>query len=203
MPLLIDGHNVIGAGVFPDIHLSDEHDEVLLVARLKVWKSRYKGKITVIFDRGIPGGKDKKLGGAGVEVIFAASPQQADDLIRRRIRGKAPNLVVVTNDEALRREARAYRVETWSALELVERLSAPQIQEDEPGAQARVEMSAAEVESWLRLFERPNSGETLGTNSGPSKGRRPKPSVSNRKGKKGGRSAKKRKSKARKRRGRK
>jgi predicted RNA-binding protein with PIN domain len=203
VPLLIDGHNVIGAGVFPDIRLSDEHDEVLLIARLKVWKSRYKGKITVIFDRGIPGGKDKKLGGAGVEVIFAASPQQADDLIRRRIRGKAPNLVVVTNDEALRREARIHQVETWSALELVERLSAPQLQEDEPGTEARIEMSATEVESWLNLFTRANPGKASGATAGSSKGRRPKPSSANRKRKQGNRGTKKRKNKGKKRSGRK
>ena len=37
----------------------------------------------MIFDRGIPGGRDRNLSGGGVEVVFAADPAQADDLIRR------------------------------------------------------------------------------------------------------------------------
>ncbi len=41
MPLLIDGHNLIDAGVFEDISLADEDDEAKLVARLRAWKSRY------------------------------------------------------------------------------------------------------------------------------------------------------------------
>ncbi len=111
--MLIDGHNLIGANVFDDIHLADEDDEAKLVARLRVWKSRYKGKMTVVFDRGIPGGIDRKLGGAGVEVIFAADPQQADDLIRRRLRKRAPGLILVTNDDELVQAAKAVKVQCW------------------------------------------------------------------------------------------
>ena len=101
MHLLIDGHNLIGAQVFADIRLADEDDEAKLVARLKVWRSRIKGKVTVIFDRGIPGGIDVRMGGAGVEVIFAADPAEADDLIRRRLRHGVKGLTLVTNDDAL------------------------------------------------------------------------------------------------------
>ncbi len=154
MPILIDGHNLIGAGVFPDIHLSDEDDEAKLVARLRVWKSRYKGKFTVIFDRGIPGGKDRKLGGAGVEVIFAASPRQADDLIRRRIQRRPPGLVLVSNDEALRREARAQGVRVWSGQEFAQRMALATPEDPEPGADPDVRLSGDEVEGWLDLFQR-------------------------------------------------
>lgn len=125
MPLLIDGHNLIGAKLFPDIRLSDEDDEAKLVARLKVWKSRYRDRITVVFDRGITGGRDTKLGGGGVDVIFATDPAQADDLIRRRLRKPAHNLILVTNDRALRQEAFMHGVPTWSGDEFVARLSVP------------------------------------------------------------------------------
>ena len=152
MPLLIDGHNLIGAKVFLDIRLSDEDDEAKLVARLKVWKSRYAGKITVIFDRGIPGGRDVKMGGAGVEVVFAADPAQADDLIRRRLRKPAPGLILVTNDEALLAEAAAHDVTAWRGDEFVRRLTVQRPHSPEPGTEKDVRQSPGEVEEWLAIF---------------------------------------------------
>lgn len=152
MTILIDGHNLIGAGVFADILLSDEDDEAKLVARLKVWKSRYRGKFVVIFDRGIPGGKDVQLSGAGVEVIFAANPTQADDLIRRRLRRQAANLTLVSNDEALLREAAAYKVRAWRGEEFVRRLAAPAQSRPEAGTEDEPVVSKAEVDELLALF---------------------------------------------------
>lgn len=153
MPLLIDGHNLIGAKVFADIRLSDEDDEAKLVARLKVWKSRYPGRITVIFDRGIPGGRDVKMGGAGVDVIFAADPAQADDLIRRRLRKPVPGLILVTNDAALLDEAFVHGVTAWRGDEFVARLTAPKRPAPEPGHESVVRQTPAEVEQWLAIFE--------------------------------------------------
>jgi uncharacterized protein len=150
--LLIDGHNLIGAGVFPDIQLSDEDDEAKLVARLRVWKSRYRGKFVVIFDRGIPGGKDAVLSGAGVEVIFAADPAQADDLIRRRLRKHTPGLTLVSNDEALQREAAVYRVRVWRGEEFVRRLAIQVADVPEPGAELDPTISKTEVDEWLAVF---------------------------------------------------
>jgi predicted RNA-binding protein with PIN domain len=154
LPLLIDGHNLIGAGIFPDIHIADEDDEAKLVARLRVWKSRYNGQITVIFDRGIPGGKSHNLSGAGVKAIFAASPQEADDLIRRRIRKRPSGLVVVTNDEELRREAASYQVDSWRGEEFVKRMALPVPEEDEAGTEADVRLSGTELDAWEELFRR-------------------------------------------------
>lgn len=152
MAYLIDGHNLIGAGVFDDIRLADEDDEAKLVARLKVWRSRSRGKITVIFDRGIPGGRDVKLGGAGVEVIFAADPAQADDLIRRRLRGHPKGLTLVSNDEALLREAAAYGVKVLRGAEFAERMALRAPTGPEPGSEDDVQLSAAEVAEWMALF---------------------------------------------------
>ncbi len=154
MPILIDGHNLIGSGVFPDIRLDMEDDELQLIARMKVWRSRYRGKFILFFDRGIPGGKDVKLGGAGVEVIFAASPTEADDLIRRRLRRKAANLVLVSNDAALRREARINGVESWSGDDFVARLGPPAAAQGpaDPGDAATIQISADEVDEWMALF---------------------------------------------------
>lgn len=153
MAYLIDGHNLIGAGVFDDINLSDEDDEAKLVARLKVWRSRSGGKITVIFDRGIPGGRDVKLGGAGVDVIFAANPAQADDLIRQRLRNHSKRLTLVSNDDALLREAAAYGVRTLRGDAFVERMTLPMPAGPEPGTEEDVRLSAEEVDEWLALFK--------------------------------------------------
>lgn len=157
MPLLIDGHNVIGSGVLPDIRLSDEDDEAKLVARLRVWKSRYRGRMTVIFDRGIAEGQARRLSSGGVQVRFVRNPREADDFIRRRIRQRPTGLVVVTNDAALRREALAHRVETWRADEFVRRMSAPRRRPKpkplDVGAESHVHLSDSEVDEWLRFFE--------------------------------------------------
>lgn len=152
MAYLIDGHNLIGAGVFEDIRLADEDDEAKLIARLKVWRSRTRGKITVIFDRGIPGGRDVKMGGAGVEVVFAADPAQADDLIRRRLRGHPKGLTLVSNDEALLREAAVYRVGALRGAEFVERMTLKTPSGPEPGSEDNVQLSEAEVAEWMALF---------------------------------------------------
>ena len=154
MHLLIDGHNLIGANVFPDIRLSDENDEAKLVARLKIWQSRARGTtMTVIFDRGIPGGIDVKMGSGGVQVIFAADPVQADDLIRRRLRKAKKGLTLVTQDEALLREAAVYGVTTWRGEEFAQRMRPKIADVPEEGTEPNVQLSKAEVEEWLALFK--------------------------------------------------
>jgi predicted RNA-binding protein with PIN domain len=150
--MLIDGHNLIGADVFADIHLSDEDDEAKLVARLKVWKSRYRGKMTVIFDRGIPGGIDARLSGAGVEVVFAAGAAEADDLIRRRLRRRPRGLVLVSNDEKLIQEAVAHGVQTMRGSDFVDEFTLDIPGGDEPGTEVDVQLSKTEVDEWLALF---------------------------------------------------
>ena len=176
MPLLIDGHNIIGSGVLENISLQDENDEELFVSRLRIWRSNYHSKVTVIFDRGIVGGASRELSGGGVEVIFARDPQEADDWIRRRIHRRPQGLVVVTNDWALRQEAKLYEVETWQAEEFVQRmesrrgrsdaahvdtqsrgtggasgLSEDGLQDDE-GSESNVNLSEVEVSEWMDLF---------------------------------------------------
>ena len=152
MNFLIDGHNLIGSNLFSDIRLSDEDDEAKLVMRLKIWQSRVRGTIAVIFDRGIPGGLDIRMGSAGVQVIFAANPAQADDLIKRRLRKAQPGLILVTNDEALLHEAAVHRVTTWRGADFVERMKLKMPERAEAGTEVDVQVSKAEVEEWLSIF---------------------------------------------------
>ena len=55
MPLLIDGHNLIGQ--MPDIDLADPDEESKLVHRLKRYCRQHNRRATVVFDAGLPGGK--------------------------------------------------------------------------------------------------------------------------------------------------
>ncbi len=179
MPLLIDGHNVIGSGVLENISIEDENDEEQFVSRLRVWRSNYRGNVTVVFDRGIVGGTSRELSGGGVEVIFARNPQEADDLIRRRIERRPQGLIVVTNDFALRQEAKLYDVDTWQADEFVQRMgssrkgssrlhggsravgrdasTAEEADADlhEEGSESHVSLSDQEVSEWMHVFGSP------------------------------------------------
>ncbi len=47
MPLLIDGHNLIGR--LPDLRLDDPDDEAKLVARLRTYCARTRKRITAVF----------------------------------------------------------------------------------------------------------------------------------------------------------
>lgn len=146
------------------------------MSRLRVWRSNYRGKMTVIFDRGIVGGASRELSGGGVEVIFARNPQQADDWIMRRIHRRTQGLIVVTNDRALRQEADLYDIETWQADEFVQRMESrpgrsPAAHVDasrqgsgtpsaksrdampnDQGAESEVHLSDREVSEWLDMF---------------------------------------------------
>jgi len=164
LPLLIDGHNLIGSGMLEGISLADEDDEFRLVKRLRVWRSNYKGDMTVVFDRGIVGGTSRELSGSGVKVIFARDPQEADDWIKRRIQARQPGLTVVTNDWALRQEASLYNVDTWRPDEFVWRMQSGQAQPaeaeestEEPGAETDVQLSDGELSEWMQLFGPPQT----------------------------------------------
>jgi predicted RNA-binding protein with PIN domain len=181
VPMLIDGHNLIGANVFDDIRLTDEDDEARLVARLRAWRGRYAGKIEVIFDHGITEGRSSLLSGGGVEVRFARNPTDADDLIRRRVRHPQKNLILVTNDAALRQEAERHHVEVWRSDEFVDKMF--EIPVAKPKAEAKgkhtVELSDKDVDAWMQLFQNGNGlnqdNPTWTPPFKPTKRRRPNP----------------------------
>ena len=150
MPLLIDGHNLIGQ--LPDLRLDDPDDEVKLVARLRTYAARTRKRVTVVFDRGLPGGRSRDLSRGGVEVVFAASGYSADGILRERIRrARDPRgLTVVTSDReviaaAQARGARVVRSDAFAA-----QLATPHVGSGEQD----VRLSSEEVEEWLRLFEK-------------------------------------------------
>jgi uncharacterized protein len=152
MPLLIDGHNLIGR--LPDLDLGDPDDEAKLTARLRAYCARTGKRVTVVFDRGLPGGRSHELSGGGVEVVFAAAGGTADGILRARIR-RARNprgLIVVTSDREVIAVARARGARVARSEEFAARLSAPR---SVPAGQD-VKLSAEEIEEWLKVFETGN-----------------------------------------------
>jgi len=151
MPVLIDGHNLIGR--VPDIRLADPDDEAQLVSRLQGYAGRSGKRITVVFDRGLPGGRSQALSGGPVEVVFAPTGRNADGVLIERIRrSRHPGgLVVVTSDReviiaAERAGARVVRSEAF-VRELEPSPASP------GGAKEDVHLSPDEVEAWLELFQ--------------------------------------------------
>jgi predicted RNA-binding protein with PIN domain len=148
MPLLIDGHNLIGR--LPGLDLSDPDDEVKLVARLRTYSARTGKRVTVVFDRGLPGGRSRELSGGGVEVVFASAGHTADGILRERIRGARDprGLTVVTSDREVMRAARASGARVMRSGKFAAKLKAPQT----ASVEQDVHLSAEEVEEWLKVF---------------------------------------------------
>ena len=149
MPLLIDGHNLIGR--LPDLRLDDPDDEAKLVARLRTFRARTGKRVTVVFDRGLPGGRSQALSGGGVEVVFASAGHTADGILCERVRrARDPRgLTVVTSDHQVVAVAQARGAGVIRSEEFVAHLRAPRIDE----AEDDVHLSAGEIEEWLRVFE--------------------------------------------------
>jgi predicted RNA-binding protein with PIN domain len=153
MPLLIDGHNLIGQ--MPDIRLNDPHDEAKLVERLRRYRARTRARITVIFDGGVPAGWSADLSGGGVEAIFARPDVPADALILRRVRRvrNPHDLTVITSDAEIARVARRRGIRVTSSREFAAELNAPPGAEPDDAKRSDVRLSPQEVEEWLALFD--------------------------------------------------
>ncbi|HEC36050.1 MAG TPA: hypothetical protein ENI39_05895 [Anaerolineae bacterium] len=149
MPLLIDGHNLIGR--MPDLSLEEPDDEAELVRRVRRYCRRHRRRATVIFDAGLPGGPAPHLSGGPVEVVFASAASDADSLLCRRIRrARDPRgLVVVSSDQAVQRVARSQGARVVRAEDFAAELTAPQRAEE---AREKPE-HVGDLEEWLRLFE--------------------------------------------------
>jgi len=155
MPLLIDGHNLIGR--LPDLRLDDPDDEAKLVARLRTYAARTRKRVTVVFDRGLPGGHSRELSGGGVNVVFAAGGRTADGILGERIRrARDPRgLTVVTSDHEVIAAAQARGAQVVRSEEFVARLSTPR-----PAVVERdAVLSPQEVDEWLKLFGGEDQGK--------------------------------------------
>ena len=156
MQYLIDGHNLIGK--MTDIDLDDPDDEVKLILHLRSWSARNrKRKVTVIFDRGLPGGEEKGLSSGQVKVIFAPAGRSADSLLISRIHNvKNPTeYTLVSSDQRIIRLAESRRMLVWRSETFALRMN--QERELSMGSSATEavddpHLSVDEVEMWLEMF---------------------------------------------------
>lgn len=153
MPILVDGHNLIGQ--LAQLSLSDPDDEAQLVMLLRRYAARRRGrKVVVIFDGGVYGHPDN-LNGYGVEARFAKSPSDADGELIRRIRSvkRRDEWVVVSSDRAVAGEAEARGIPVVSAQEFARRLSALDLPKASLNAKRNDRpLTRAEIEEWMRVF---------------------------------------------------
>jgi uncharacterized protein len=152
MPLLIDGHNLIGQ--IPGLSLADPDDEGDLVMLLRRYTTARRGrKVVVVFDHGVYG-HPQTLDGYGVSCHFARSPQDADAQLIKRIRAlkKPRDWTLVTSDRQVVCAAEDCGVRVISSHAFARHLAAPAQPAAVQEEQRDVRLSEAEIEEWLRLF---------------------------------------------------
>ncbi len=159
MEYLVDGHNLIGAGVIPGIDIDQEDDEARLMMWLRARQPNLRAKITVVFDGGVPGGTSLALSGGGVTAVFAARYRsKADPVIINRVsKARNPaNITVVTNDADVRRAVRALGAQVMRAEEFVARMRRhprpPASSARRGSSKIEPKLPKQEVEEWLRIF---------------------------------------------------
>jgi predicted RNA-binding protein with PIN domain len=158
VPILIDGHNLIGR--MSALSLQDPDDEEKLVRKLKSYRARSGKSITVVFDPGSVFALSGSRREGGIEVVFAARGSSADAVIARRIEtSRNPRgWLVVTSDSELadrvaRRGARIQSSEDFAS-ELVGLGRAEAGQDD-------AHLSPEEIEEWLSFFGEQDDGDVL------------------------------------------
>ncbi len=152
MPILIDGHNLIGQ--MKDISLTDPDDEEQLLERLAVYQRRRRSQITVVFDAGSHGGAPGRheLHASGIRVLYARPGQRADDILCRLVRQASDRrgCLVVTSDRAVAAEVRHLGGSIISSQDFAREL-APAPKQTRPCDKERPP-SPAEVDDWLKVF---------------------------------------------------
>jgi predicted RNA-binding protein with PIN domain len=150
VPILIDGHNLIGR--LPMLSLQDPDDEEKLIRLLIAYRARTGRAITVVFDPGGTFALPQTRRHSGIEVAFAPHGSTADAVISRRVRcSRDPRAwLVITSDQKLaeavaRMGARVRSADAFAA-ELGPRPDVPPDWRETPP-------SPEEVDSWLALFE--------------------------------------------------
>jgi predicted RNA-binding protein with PIN domain len=150
MPILIDGHNLIGR--MEALSLQDPDDEEQLVRLLVSYRARTGRSLTVVFDPGAATSLAQTSRVGGIEIVFAASGSSADQVIARRVR-KSRNpasWLVITSDHQLAAEVTAHGARVRSASAFAGQLQQPadrKTEKDDPP------LTPDEVEAWLALFE--------------------------------------------------
>jgi predicted RNA-binding protein with PIN domain len=131
--LLIDGYNFLKRSSFAAFAGADiDGARRYLLERLAEYKKNRQVKIVVVFDA--PNSfslSRQKEGFRGVEVIYSAQGETADDVMIEIIRRRHGGLVIVTSDRAIIDEAKKHGITFITPDRLEEALEGPTADEDE------------------------------------------------------------------------
>jgi predicted RNA-binding protein with PIN domain len=157
VPVLIDGHNLIGR--LPALSLQDPHDEEKLVRLLTSYRARTGKAVTVVFDPGevFHLAQTRRFG--GIEVVFAPHGSTADVVIARRV-GSSRNprgWLVVTSDQRLVETVKRHGARVQSAEDFASALDRPA---EAPPDWRETPPSPEEVGAWLALFDSEEQQDT-------------------------------------------
>jgi predicted RNA-binding protein with PIN domain len=150
VPILIDGHNLIGH--LPAISLQDPDDEEKLIGLLRSYQARTGKAITVVFDPGASFALSQVHRYGGLEIVFAPQGSSADAVIARRVRrNRNPGgIKVVTSDRELAGAVTRHGARVQSAGSFASELSGLS---DESPDWKDPQLSPTEVEAWMDLFK--------------------------------------------------
>lgn len=160
MIYLIDGHNLIAK--MPDIDLDDPNDEVKLVLKLRSWAgAQQKRRLIVVFDKGLPGGRSKKLSTGNITAVFAPAGKTADAVLISRIHAvKNPReYLLVSSDQKILAAAKRKRMPSMRSEDFVKEMTVDkrpsarqEITKPEAGAEDDPLVSDKDVAEWMELF---------------------------------------------------
>lgn len=150
MPYLIDGHNLIPK---LGLRLDEPDDELELVRLLQDFARIRRQPVEVYFD-GAPAGQagTRKIG--SIKAHFVRLGQTADSAIRKRLENmgrEAKNWVVISSDREVQGAAKVYQAQSMRSEEFVKQIRlalAGSARQDDVDSN----MSAQEVEEWMKLF---------------------------------------------------
>lgn len=150
MPLVIDGHNLIGSD--PTIGLSDPQDEVRILHKIAEYCRTTRHRVVVYFDRAAAAADNDYSAGL-LSVRFVRTPRSADEAILdhlRQLGGEAKNWTLVSSDRALRASARELGARLLPSGEFASDLNQPSL--DREPTEKPESVSDDELEEWMRLF---------------------------------------------------
>jgi uncharacterized protein len=152
MNYLVDGHNLIPK---TGVALNELDDETGLLAQLQVFARLGRHRVEVFFDGAPPGKSGKKQEGV-IVAHYVRKGRTADESIVARLNqlGKeARNWTVVTSDRQVQGEGHMRQAQVLSSEAFAGLLHTAQAEaQKQRRKQPQGEMSAEELEAWLRLF---------------------------------------------------
>jgi predicted RNA-binding protein with PIN domain len=153
VPILIDGHNLIGR--LPSLSLQSSDDEEELVRLLQSYRARTGRAVTVVFDPGVAYAPPLARRYGGIEVVFVPHGSTADKAIVHRVQhSRDPHgCLVVTSDHELAATVKHEGARVQSADDFAAELAAPG---DDTPDWKDAPPSPQDVAWWLSVFEDEN-----------------------------------------------